>query len=306
MKLSKKLIICGLLLLIGVLLYYSIYKEGLQNGNHEKIERVCFVIPIHPKHYHFIDPFLEKLDQRIDVFLIFSSEQDYNQLAEKSKQRIQPIIMPDNAPTGNIVTYKKWYALKHVLMQQTKYDYFIVCDAEIDIVEENLTVDNVMQKVSNIFTNKMIYGSICPNDDKVTEIVKISASMFDTNSIERLKKVTEDYTVYYWWSELPVYKRDTLADFFEKIGNIEDLNWYHFDHLVYLNYLILYHGFQLLNMSPLTGIQEPLETFDATLDQLAILKEHLFGFGWMVKQVFHKHRDYLLDQGTFLLYHLDR
>jgi hypothetical protein len=113
--------------------------------------------------------------------------------------------------------------------------------------------------------------------------------------------------LYTWWSDLPVYKRKHLPHFFSKIAMYsENYTWNHFDHLIYQYYLILYHEFNIVNTTPLTGGFWSLEYLvTKTIPVLDCLKLHRFGFGWLTKKTFYTMPEYYTKQKTFLIYHMD-
>lgn len=119
-------------------------------------------------------------------------------------------------------------------------------------------------------------------------------------------QITENYTLYFWWSDLPVYKRSHLTEFFSLI-NYNNIDWYHFDHMIYLSYLYLYHNFTFLNISPIVNNGWSLESYYTNnLDNLNKLKSINYGFSFITKQLFNANVDFCLNEKTFLLYHLDR
>jgi hypothetical protein len=267
------------------------------------IDNVALIIPIHPKHYHFIYNLLNKINN-IDIILIFSNEHDYNCFNYKDK--IIPILLPINTQSNSIVSYKKFYALDK-LKYNKKYDYFIVLDAEIDIVIENFNKKNVINKIEKIFNNKLFYGGNS-NDHGLINITKTSANIICNNNSEviKLANITNNYTLYYWWSDLPVYKREHLCDFFSKFS-YNNMNWLHFDHIIYLNYLILHHDFKCINLSQLQLCNWSLESFDTdNINKILLLKKNNLGFSWIIPRFFHKNKDFFIKEGTFILYHLDR
>jgi hypothetical protein len=268
-----------------------------------KINKVAFVIPIHPKHYDIIYNFINKMHEngkKIDIFLVFSSYKDYKNFEKKDK--ILKIILNKSYKEEGIITYKKFYALEQ-LRNNSEYEYFIVCDAEISIIPENFNEGNILQKIEKIFENKTIYAgrSKCSFFDKITTD---SANLFDEQ--EKLKNITNNFTLYYWWSDLPMYKREHLTHFFGKI-DYSNIDWFQFDHVVYLNYLILYHKFDILNTTPLLNHEHSLESYHTQDEKmLDVLKENKYGFSWATPKLFHANKEYFLKEGTFLLYHLDR
>jgi hypothetical protein len=269
------------------------------------MESLALIIPIHPKHYNFIynliDITTKNPENNIDIFLIFSNEQDYNIF--NKKDFIKEIILPPTN-TNSIVTYKKFYALEN-LKNEEKYNYFIVCDAEISIIPENFNRTNILNKINKIYENKLIYAgnTTCATANRIT---KDSASIFINNDVDKLKKITNNFQLYYWWSDLPVYKREHLTDFFNKICH-DNMVWNNFDNKIYLNYLILYHNFNILNLSNLINHYWSLESYNTNnKENLIILKNNNYGFSWATPDFLNNHKDFLMKEGCCLLYHLDR
>jgi len=161
-----------------------------------KIVNVAFLIPIHPPHYHFIYNLLNKCKSNnieIDIFLIFSNNVDYDNF--NMKNEIQPIIC-DSLNPHSIITYKKFFGLKQ--LANSKYDYIICCDSEIDIICDNFTNEIINNKIQNIFTNKKIYAGDT-DDILAKKITESSANVFP-NNIDVLKNITNNFTMYFWWS----------------------------------------------------------------------------------------------------------
>jgi hypothetical protein len=187
----------------------------------------------------------------------------------------------------------------------SNYDYFIVCDSEIDIIPENFTNDNISEKINNIFNNKYIYAG----DTKgvwVNNITSTSADLFFEDEYKKLKYITNNFQLYFWWSDIPVYKRTHLKSFFEKI-NYTNIIPYHFDHIIYQFFLLLTEEFQIINTTPITNSHwslEELRTNDINI--LNKLSETKYGFGWITKRLYELNPNYFISKKTFFVYHLDR
>ena len=265
---------------------------------------IAFIIPIHPKDYHYIYKLsnkIENINLISDIYLVFSSQEDYDKFEDKPNYKYMII---DEVKTDNIITYKKFFGLNK-LKSKIEYNYFIVCDSEIDIIVENFTLNNVLKKITNIFENKLIYAGE-PRYNHLKKVTEKSSTIFKKKSdVIKLKKVTNNFNLFYWWSDLPVYKRIHLYDFFNKIDS--KLNFFHFDHKIYLNYLILYHRFNLLNITPNLHCNWSLENYHTTkLKYLKKLKKRNYGFSWIGYKLFNIHKNFLRSEGSFLLYHIDR
>ena len=257
---------------------------------------VSFIIPIYPQHYNYIYKLLNNINiskKIVDFHLVFSSNEDYELF--EYKEYINKIII-DNLNTKNIPVYKKFYALDKL---RDKYSYYIVCDAEIMIIPENFNKKNVLKKVENIYNNKIIYGGI---GEKVNNIIRKSINIFKSND----DKKRLDNNLYYFWSDLPIYKGSDLTGFFSKI-DYKNLEHQHFEHQIYLNYLLLYKNFRLINITELIGVKNSLENFyTENIETLDKLRENKYGFSWISAKLYLKHKKYLNQHGTFILYHCDR
>lgn len=267
----------------------------------------AFIIPLHPPHYHYIYNLLDLIDttlnNNIDIYIVFSNDSDYNNFNKKDK--IKKIIIPQNNNTNCIVTYKKFFALEK-LKDEEKYEYFIVCDAEISIIPENFNEVNILNKINKIYEHKIIYAGNASESrqNEVKVITKHSTNLIiDGNTLEQ---ITQNYTLFFWWSDLPVYKRTHLTHFFSLI-NYDNIVPAHFDHITYLSYLMLHHNFTILNVTPILNHYWSLESYNTTnIDNLNILKSINYGFSFIIPHFYNNNKDFLRNEGSFLLYHLDR
>ena len=264
---------------------------------------LSIIIPIHPPDFHYIYKLQNKIDiinKCCEIVLVFSNENDYNKFLYKDKFR--SIILPPNIKTDNIITFKKFYAL-NVLKKD--YLYFIVCDSEIDIINKNFTFQNIIMKINEFYNNKRIFEGTA---DSLKKITRTSCEIFKSDDDKiKLKNLTNNFKSYYWWSDIPVYKSSHLEDFFSKIDLNINLNWFHFDHKIYMNYLVLYHDFKFISLTSLIGRMHSLESyFTDDVNFLKILKKNNYTFSWIIPLLFKKHYHYLIENGSFLLYHLDR
>jgi len=267
-----------------------------------EIHNIAFLIPIHPPHYHFVYNLINKIKKtciKIDIYLVFSNNVDYNNFTMKNE--IQPIIC-ESLQTKSIVTYKKFIGLKH--LADSTYDYIICCDSEIDIVCNNFTNEIINNKIKCIFDNKKIYAGdttgVCFPD-----IMQISANLFP-EKYDYLKNITKNFTMYFWWSDLPVYRRTDIMPFLNMI-NYDNIIWEHFDHIIYQYYLILCKDFEIIDTTPITNMKWSLENLATNnIDILNKLLSINYGFSWNTKRMYELNKKFIESQNGFLIYHLDR
>ena len=132
------------------------------------------------------------------------------------------------------------------------------------------------------------------------------ARLYSDEEYTQLQTITNNFNLYFWWSDIPVYKRTHLKDFFNKI-DYSTIEFRHFDHIIYQYFLILTEGFKLINTTPIHSkwTFELLDTTDIYI--LNKLSELGYGFGWVPKNLYAPSNiEFLKTQKTLLLYHLDR
>ena len=164
-----------------------------------------------------------------------------------------------------------------------------------------------MMKINDFYRSKRIFAGHSA-DSTSNLITKSSCNIFKNNDDKnKLKNLTNNYNLYYWWSDLPIYKGAHIDDFFNKINYKTAFIWTHFDYIMYSNYLVLYHNFNFINITPLIGRHWSLESYiDDNINNLEKLKQQSYTFSWIIPTLFKKHKEYLIKTGSFLLYHLDR
>jgi len=274
------------------------------------IENVAFLIPIHPPKYHYIYDLLNKInvkDIQIDIYLIFSNISDYESFNIKNK--IIPLILPECETNfgliNSVITYKKFFGLKK--LADSKYEYIICCDSEIDILCNNFTNENINHKIKQIFDNKKIYAGEC-DDSYIVDITRSSSEIFPDN-YDHLKRITNNFTLYFWWSDLPVYRTSDIKPFFDIItqDKINSLRFSQFDYIIYQYYLILFHDFEVVNTTPITNIKWSLEMLYT--DDMSILNKLLdinYGFSWNTGRFYRLNQNFIESHKGFIAYHIDR
>lgn len=270
------------------------------------MDRVAFVIPIHPPHYHHIYRFLEQLPPNsVHVYLVFSSQGDADVFCHQTYTT--SIMIPqgltyDAYSGAGIVDFKKFYALSQ--LKDAPHDYFIVCDSETRVIGQNFTPDNVLGKIESFFANKQIYAGRCASGDGGN--TTNGTRGFPEEQREKLRQLTDDYKFQFWWSDLPVYKREHLPHFFG-VCPIPDTIYSRPDHTIYQCYLVLYHGFEFVNITPHIGVQSSLEGFvTRNVEKIHTLSRLGYGHSWVTSSQYGLNADVLNNLGTFLVYHLDR
>lgn len=270
---------------------------------------IAFLIPIHEKDYNYMDNLMKNINiinNAADIYFILSTQNDYDKLDLKYKKNFKYIIIEHKPNIGNIVIYKKMYALNY-MKEREEYDYFIICDSEIDIIPENFTRDNIQNKINSFFKKKMIYSGKIKNKHNRRIIETTCNSFKDKNDCNKLKNGVLNNNNYYWWSDVPYVKRTHISDFFNKLKDIKKYTWHHFEHILYLNYLYLYHDFIFINISHILEKYPSLESFySADSNKFEELKNAEYIFSWITPRLYYNNMNILKDDKPFMFYHLDR
>jgi hypothetical protein len=269
------------------------------------MDRIAFVIPVHPPSFHHMYRFLNRYPGPSRIYLVFSSTEDRDSFGHHPC--VVPIVIPqgltyDSASQGGIVDYKKFYALSQ--LTNAPHDYFIVCDSEIHLVTHNFTPENVLFKIESMFANKKIYYGYLDGEGH-GDIGRILEE-FSESECNTLKRLTSHCRAHFWWSDLPVYRRDHLEHFFT-VCPIPARIKTRPDYLIYQCYLALHHGFTFVNATHLVGLRSSLEGF-ATQDEdkIHIMTRVGYGHSWVTSTQYKINYRLLDILGTFLVYHLDR
>ena len=264
------------------------------------IDNVALLIPCHPPHYQFIYNLINKLNNNniiIDIFIVFSNTHDH--MLFEMKDAINFIIAP-RFNTLYMITYKKFVGLKY--LENSKYDYIICCDSEIDIIPNHFTSENINNKINQIFTNKKIYaGSISAEyQHKVTQ----SCAYVLKHHFETIRNKTDNFSLYYWWSDLPVYRRIDISPFLSMI-DYSIIN--NFDYMIYQNYLLIYDGFEIIPTTHITNLYHSLEFLNTTDENIFQQLLNIgYGFSWNNNMIYTQNKEFVDNQNGFIVYHLDR
>lgn len=281
------------------------YKGGSGEKQAERIDNVTLLIPVHPKHYTLMYKLLNKIKDNninIDIYCIFSNKEEYHMFT--MKEMIKEII-PESVPDDNsVIEYKRLYGLKRMI--DKPYDYIISCVSETDIVPENFTKENITKKLSEIFANKSLYGISMPQP-LTTDIMTACANVYTGEHYEKIKAATNNLALYTYFYDVPVYKREHIQDFLDKIKyDTLKLTWYNFDNLMYDYYLVAYQGFRIVNVSDFAKDDVSTHLYTDTVENFNKLKATGFGFGNAGNKFWKLMQPQLLAENTFMLINTDR
>lgn len=297
-----------ILLIVTIILLYKNINiiEPFETKN-----KCAFCIPLHPKHYDYGYKILKQLqDKDADLFFIFTTEKDRDdfEINIKNNYQYNYLLLTDFTDLDKLndnnswVSVKKIYALSEL---HTKYDYISCIDSEVMFINTN-DFYNIMK---NVTTNKKIIGgNVSSSKNKYyTKIIQNSlTNNVPYEDVKTLKKISKDYNIYTWWSNLPVYDCKKATEFLQWINFnntyfLDKINWYVFDDLLYNYFLILKYDFELIIIPE---INSSLETANNSIIQK--VDKTICKLYWVTYSVYKEDVEYYKNNNFILVYHLDR
>jgi len=272
------------------------------------IDWLAICTPVYPPHYEFAYQFLEKTKDLFHVYYIFSSQEDYD--AFERKDAIHPLIYPEpiGPDTDAIINKKKLFALR--TLQHTSYTYLLVLDAETAFLPDSFDERTFRASLESFFERKRIYGKgiyESPHLRQLVQVMKTCAEVFPSETWGHLLQETRHFSVYTWWSDLPLYKREHLPHFFSILQS-PYISWFHFDHILYSYYLILYHSFSIYSLDEwIHDRRTLLEDYIPSHEKEALLL-HRVGVPYLYVHTsfYDRYPSFFQTIGTLFLYHLNR
>lgn len=290
-------------------------------------KKCCFLIPIHPPHYNFLD-FLEKIDESklsFDIYFILSYKSHEEELLALNHKKIYKTICMSDFMSGEllntmciyprgIITFKKFFGLLWLLEKcAIHYDYAAVVDAEIEFIN----VEKIPQKFQAFAEKKQILGSVVNDSglsflyEKIGKIHTDSKVHFKHDpDFPRLEEITKQFSNYFWFSDIPIYDMSIVPDFFQYIAfdfnNLEKfkcLSIDSFDFVIYSFYLLMKKDYTLLNMKDYGIMREhslesaPFSTYLEVVEKIGY--EPL----WVIGNTYAENKEYFSKSNLIMTYH---
>lgn len=274
------------------------------------VNKCAICIPIHPKHYTYGYNIINELeDTNVDLYFIFTNLQDKelftNTLSENYKLNF--LLLSDFTIAYNLITYKRSFVplkkLYALLKLYNKYDYISCIDSEIQFIKKNI----FYEIMKNIVDSKIICGGIL--DDNMSEIKIMKETLTaitPENDHSKLQKLSNDFKIYTWWSNLPVYDCKK-AEHFLKWINFDNtffclkLNWYVFDDMLYNYFCILFYDYKLLIIP---NIHHSLEFSNSKI--VEYVNTNMCKLYWVNFNAYKQNSEYYKKNNFIIVYHLDR
>lgn len=269
----------------------------------------AFVIPLHLKHFgygYYIFNELKNTDA--DLYFIFTDINDKNIFISKlDSSELKYLILSDFvdinlvSKINSFVSIKKLYAL---LTLYKNYDYISCIDSEIKILNKNNFYD-IMDKIAN---SKIIAGGLL--HERVSEINIVRESLLRLTDVmyhDKLTEISNNFRIYTWWSNLPVYNCQYVENFLKWINfnkdenNIKKFCWHIFDDMTYNFYCVLFHDFKIIK------IPECYHSLEfANTKIVEYVDKNITKIYWVNNLAYNQNIEYYKNNDFKIVFHLDR
>jgi hypothetical protein len=119
------------------------------------VNGIAIVVPIHRKHFDYLERFVNDVNGEVDVYVIFSNNADLTIFQKRKISGYIPLIYSNLQ--SNIISQKKFYGLQQAA-NAGKYTYAITIDAESTIIKKNFNKQSLFRAAESYFENKKIFS----------------------------------------------------------------------------------------------------------------------------------------------------
>ena len=271
--------------------------------------KCAFCIPLHPKHFHYGYEIADTLKgSDADLYFIFSDNAE-KELFYKDvyDDHFNYLILSDFVDINRLEENRSWVSVKKLYALSKlykKYEYISCIDSEVMFINKSF-----YKTMKAVVDTKIICGGDT-SDSANKDFAKITKQSL-TNIVPDydradLKTISQNYKIYTWWSNLPVYDCDKTNDFLHWIGFnntdfIDKMTWYVFDDMVYNYFLVLKYNYKLIvvpeiNTSLEFASNEVLQKVDSKLCKLY----------WVNYSEYKKDESYYKNNKFIIAFHVDR
>jgi hypothetical protein len=175
-------------------------------------------------------------------------------------------------------------------------------------------VGSLFDQVEKNYARKVFFAAGSPID--ITKSTYRAAANFFSPNDEKILDEIYGVDRFSWFFDIPFYKREDFFQFLQHVaflyGGVEEawatLTWNHFDHILYVNYLLLRGDFKLLDLVPIVG--DGKITDDLDLNDLDRIRDiHRYQPAWLTltaaTQGNIEGKD-CISRGFSAIFHVDR
>jgi len=214
-------------------------------------KKSAFLFPLHEPKFLFGNDLILSCNTYLpdySIFVVFSSVEESESFKNLYSNLIfGSIIYPYGVDSG-IINKKKYFGVQH-LIDNTDFECIACIDSEALFIKK-VDVDKRFEKVykrKKIFASKTSPSETIPGE-VIDKIIRTPVRFFSEKEAERLGVILDSFKLYFWFNDIPVYKRDVFERFSKHISLKEKfatLIYQDFDYILYSYYCLLHEGFEI-------------------------------------------------------------
>lgn len=182
-----------------------------------------------------------------NVSLIFRDEreEDIFRKLYKGKSPIS-IVCTEELYCSKPISQKKIFGVRDIFDRRDNVINVGCIDIDTVFIKEK----NFHEHFEQLKNRKSFFVSKSTNKGIIENVGKDAAKIFYPykDDYKRLVEITEDFTLYFWFNDIPVYHREYFYDFLDCIdydANVKKLKYTTFDFILYAWFLLLHRGYKL-------------------------------------------------------------
>lgn len=266
----------------------------------------AFVIPVHsPRFRDFGVPVVQSYNDYFednDLFVVFSDSEEATEFASMAGDlRYTPVVCDEQYTCTKPITQKKFFGVNYVY-NNTDKEYVAAIDADCLFIAHK----DYSAMFADWFNKKTLFGTTSNNHSIIHNVGRATAKLFfSREDVTRLEELTENFTCYHWFNEIPVYNRETFMAFMEYIdyhNNKHKLEYITFDYMMYSFFMLANGHFRLekVNTKPHDGgsLLEAQKLFEPAFFE-DVFKH--YSPMWIKNPIGHEHM-----KNVFIRFHTDR
>ena len=231
------------------------------------MKEVCFICPTYPKRYklamNLLESFNKFLSKQADFYFVFSNNYDSELFGDYGFKIVIPqdMIFKDKS---SFVIGKKFFAID---LLKSKYRFLITLDDD-SIFFQSVDILHICQ---SFYNDKILLGNVTSDKPRIRAIKDMSLNALRKHQLQPICNPG----LYLWFNQLCIYDSYYIDDFFDKIqyyNRRTSFKFEEFDFYMYSFFLILYHGFYVVDMCCQIGGEHSLCEHDFR-DEIIILPQ---------------------------------
>ncbi|NHC03353.1 hypothetical protein G9F31_06175 [Acinetobacter sp. 187] len=190
------------------------------------------------------------------------------------------------------------------------YEYCAAIDCDTIFKDKNATHAFFSDAIKNYEKNIFFGGT--NSHSGYNEILKACSKYLPNKYSNKLETLTQKFTVYPWFFDVPLYQNKDLIAFFEVMNHQNDnlnnfwnnQNWYSFEHIIFVYFKLIYQNAKLINYS--TEVKQNVPEGLNLKDLINIKYRYNYLTTWVRLSSVIEEPTLLQGENIHMIYHIDR